>query len=415
MKNKHTTHPQRDPGDIHASPVDPSDPRLHRKRPSGRALKKGPVIGIAAALGGLLMLAVSVALQPRGGVKNAGDDARAASSGIVKVSDIVLGAPDNDDPLDVPENQFIPGENTRSAVVAPVISSESANNVKGQWQAADDDYQRALTASPFFDGSQDRSFAAGLGGKGEMDMLSSSLERIGSLSGGGIPGLGGELDQNGQEGKNAFMAGEGRARDIAADGALQDPASPYEVKAGAVIPVSLITGINSDLPGEIIGQVRENVYDTVTGNYLLIPQGSRLMARYDSMVAYGQKRALVCWNRLIMPDGSSLDLGCAPGVGLDGYAGFADKVDNHFDRLLGGVLLSSVLSVGATTSQGEWDDDEITASQLFAANIGQEINRAGQQITRKNLGIQPTIKVRPGYSVNVLVNRDLSLRPYVKN
>jgi len=411
---KNTTEPQRDPADIHASTVDPLDPRLHRKRPSGRALKKGPVIGIAAVLGGLLMLAVSLALQPRHVSEKSGGDTRSASAGVVKVSEIVLSAPDNDDPLKVADNQFMPGENIRSTVVAPAASYENAKNVKGQWDADDEEYQRALTASPFFDASQDRSLTAGLARKGEMDMLASSLDRIGKLSGAGIPGLGDELDQNGQQGKNAFMAGEGGARDIAANGELRDPVSPYEVKAGAVIPVSLITGINSDLPGEIIGQVRENVYDTVTGNHLLIPQGSRLMARYDSMVAYGQKRALVCWNRLIMPDGSSLDLGCAPGVGLDGYAGFADKVDNHFDRLLGGVLLSSVLSVGATTSQGEWDDDEITASQLFAANIGQEINRAGQQITRKNLGLQPTIKVRPGYSVNVLVNRDLTLRPYVK-
>lgn len=207
--------------------------------------------------------------------------------------------------------------------------------------------------------------------------------------------------------------GQTSGRTASVSGMMTPPASPYEVKAGAIIPVTLLTGINSDLPGDIIGQVRENVYDTVSGEYLLIPQGSRLMASYDSMVSYGQKRVLVCWNRLIRPDGSSVSLECMPGVDLEGYAGFHDRVDNHYDRLIGGVILSSVLSLGATTSQGEWNGyDDMNVAQMFAANAGGEISNAGDKVTSRNLDIQPTLKIRPGYSVNVLVHKDMIIPPY---
>ena len=183
--------------------------------------------------------------------------------------------------------------------------------------------------------------------------------------------------------------------------------SPYEVKAGTIIPAVLITGINSDLPGMITAQVREQVFDSTTGKYLLIPQGSKIIGTYNSNVSYGQNRALVVWSRLIFPNGSSINLGGMNGVDLAGYAGYSDKVDNHWKRLIGGVVLSSLL---AGTAQSNSTGNNFNSQ--FTNNVGNEINRVGQKITRKNLDIQPTIKIRPGFSINVMVNKDMILRPY---
>lgn len=402
--------------DPHASKVSPSDPRLKLPRKKGRSIRKGPVAGVAGLVAGLVLLAISFALMPeKDAVREAGDEAGAAGS--FTVPDMIRNAPDYDDPVEETFTGSVSGSETAEVeqFVEPPLSvrarSRPVERGEPQLSSEERELEQALVASPFFDGRDGAEQVMGRQQGGSAGLAGLDLGRLAEAS--QVPsGLFGEGDPNKQEHKNSFMAGEGGRRDEVRSGGLMEPASPYEIKAGSIIPVSLVTGINSDLPGEIIGQVRENVYDTVSGNYLLIPQGSRLIARYDSMVSYGQSRALVCWNRLIRPDGSSIDLGCAPGVGLDGYAGFEDKVDNHFDRLIGGVLLSSVLSVGATTSQGDWSGvDEMNTGQLFAANTGEEINRAGQQITRKNLNIQPTIKVRPGYSVNVLVNRDLTLEP----
>ena len=161
--------------------------------------------------------------------------------------------------------------------------------------------------------------------------------------------------------------------------------------------------------------VKENVYDTATGEYLLIPQGTRVIGKYDSMVSYGQQRVQVSWQRLVLPDGSSIVLENMPGVDLAGNAGYKDKTDNHFDRLVGGVILSSLLSVGATVSQGTYSSqDNMSTQQRMAANVGDEISSAGKQITRKNLDIQPTLQIRAGYSVNILVNKDMIVKrkPY---
>ena len=180
--------------------------------------------------------------------------------------------------------------------------------------------------------------------------------------------------------KNDFLTQTDRSDGYLPNQVVQ-PRSPYELKAGSIIPTVLVTGINSDLPGTILGQVRENVYDTVSGNYLLIPQGSKLLASYDSMVAYGQERVLVCWQRLIRPDGTSLSLDCQPGVDLGGYAGFADTVDNHWWRVLTGVALGSVLAAGVVVPQGNVSGYVPSIGQGMAANAAGAINQAGQQIT----------------------------------
>jgi len=215
-----------------------------------------------------------------------------------------------------------------------------------------------------------------------------------------------DSDQNRQATKQAFISGE--AGDIYNSHGLVLPRSPYQVMAGNLIPASLVTGLNSDLPGQIIGQVTENVYDTVTGQYLLIPQGSRLIGRYDSVIAFGQSRALVVWTRLILPNGNSVVLDNLPGSDGQGFAGLKDKVDKHTWQFIKGAALSSLLSIGSELASD--DGDRLTRA---LQNAGQDsANIAGQRIIDRNLNVQPTLKVRPGWRFNVIVSRDLILKPY---
>jgi len=177
--------------------------------------------------------------------------------------------------------------------------------------------------------------------------------------------------------------------------------------AGSVIAAALITGLNSDLPGQVVAQVTENVYDTVTGRFLLIPQGTRLIGKYDSHIAYGQERLLPIWTRLVMPDGSSIVLDNLPATDTQGYAGLEDGVDYHTWRLLKGVVLSSLLGISS----------ELAANNGIIVGLRDSVNNtaneAGQRILSKDLALQPTLTVRPGYPVRILVNRDIVLRPYV--
>lgn len=195
---------------------------------------------------------------------------------------------------------------------------------------------------------------------------------------------------------------------------LIPPLSRYEVKAGAVLPALLITGINSDLPGQLTAQIRENVYDTVTGNYLLIPQGTKLIGEYDSQIAFGQERVLVVWTRLIMPNGNSLSLEGMPGIDLSGYAGVTGRVNNHYGKLIAGVVLGSIIGAGAQVATGGQGAPNVPPSfeQLAVSGAAQNINQAGQAITQKNLNRQPTIEVSPGDKINVFVTKDMILKPY---
>jgi type IV secretion system protein TrbI len=219
-------------------------------------------------------------------------------------------------------------------------------------------------------------------------------------------------DPNLQARKNAFLD-EPRQRSDYLPTSLLPALSPYELKATTIIPATLITGINSDLPGPIIAQVRERVYDTVTGQHLLIPQGTRLLASYDSMVAWGQERVLMCWNRIIMPNGKSINIQCMPAADLAGQAGLTDEVDNHWDRLLAAVGLSTVLSLGTQAAAGDPSGYQPNLAQRAAGNAAGQINSAGQAVVARQINIQPTITVRPGFGVNVIVTKDMILEPYV--
>ncbi|MGN8006003.1 TrbI/VirB10 family protein [Acidovorax sp. 22279] len=217
--------------------------------------------------------------------------------------------------------------------------------------------------------------------------------------------------QNRQDAKEAFLAKAGDGATRNPDG-LQLPASPYQVMAGTIIPAALVTGINSDLPGQVIANVTEAVYDTATGKHLLIPQGSRLIGRYDSQVAFGQRRVLLVWTRLILPDTSSVALDRLPGIDPAGYAGLEDGVDWHWDRILAGAALSTLLGVGAELAgpESRTDGNRIVIATREGAQDA--VNQVGQEITKRNMSVQPTLKIRPGFPVRVMVSKDLVLRPY---
>jgi type IV secretory pathway VirB10-like protein len=217
--------------------------------------------------------------------------------------------------------------------------------------------------------------------------------------------------QNGQDRKLAFVNASVDRRTTSPD-RVAAPASTYVVQAGNVIPASLITGIRSDLPGQITAQVTENVYDSPTGSFLLIPQGTRLIGIYDSQVAFGQSRVLLVWTRLIMPNGRSIVLERQPGADTAGYAGLEDEVDNHWSALFKAALLSTLLGVGSELGAGSGTGNNGDIIQALRRGSSDSLNQTGQKVVQRNLNIQPTLTIRPGFPVRVIVNRDLVLEPY---
>jgi type IV secretion system protein TrbI len=216
-------------------------------------------------------------------------------------------------------------------------------------------------------------------------------------------------DQNGQAGKESFFN-----QDIADLGYLPNRVvaqmSPYELKRGSLIPATLVTGINSDLPGRITAQVSQNVYDSATGRHLLIPQGSKLFGRYDSKVAFGQNRVLVIWTDIIFPNGSTLQIGGMAGTDAAGYGGFSDRVDNHYLRTFGSAILVALIGAGTEmmipqdrNALGMENSAEDAARRSFAETFGQ----ISEQTVSRNLNVQPTLEIRAGYRFNVLVDRDI--------
>ncbi|WOO32567.1 TrbI/VirB10 family protein [Diaphorobacter limosus] len=216
--------------------------------------------------------------------------------------------------------------------------------------------------------------------------------------------------QNRQDQKEAFL--KGGSTETRNSGNLQMPSSPYQVMAGTVIAGALVTGIKSDLPGDVIATVTEPVYDTATGKFLLIPQGSRILGKYNSQVSYGQSRVQVVWNRIILPDTSSLKLDNLAGTDPAGYAGLEDGVDWHWDRVFAGAALTTLLGVGAELAAPQNRQDGNRVIIAGRDSLQDSVNQVGQEMTRRNMNIQPTLTERPGLPVRIIVNRDLVLRPY---
>ena len=201
------------------------------------------------------------------------------------------------------------------------------------------------------------------------------------------------------------------------DTEVEAPRSPYQLRAGFVVPATLISGINSDLPGQIIAQVSQHVYDSATGKHLLIPQGARLVGAYSSDVIYGQARVLVAWQRIVFPDGKALDIGAMPGADGAGYSGFHDRVNNHYFRIFASAFLMSGITAGISLSQEDSRDngrlERKRASEAFSEALGQQLGQVTVEMIRKNLNIAPTLEIRPGYRFNVIVTKDMTFsKPY---
>ncbi len=260
-------------------------------------------------------------------------------------------------------------------------------------------------AGVFFDVGNRQSLAGSVSAAGGLpNSLGSELLAL-AAQGAGAPGFAGAPDQNLQAEKIAFAADK-RDDDIYNPHDVETPVSPYQVMAGTLIPASLVTGLNSDLPGNVIAQVTQPVYDTVSGAHLLIPQGARLIGRYQSEVSFGQERALLIWDRIILPDGSSLQIS-EPAADAQGYAGVSDRTDHHWDRVFAAAGLATLLGIGSELGS---DDDDV--ERAIRRGFGDSVSEAGQRVVDRNLGIQPTIRIRTGWPVRVIVTRDLVLRPY---
>jgi len=380
--------------DLHAPKLSPDDPRLGLGRPRTRTLRTGPIAALMVCLSAAVMLAVALAFQTSQNKSKTAAEPSAAPAPPT-VPDTIRNAEQK------PSERSALKEAAKPEHIARATTADD-----GAWRAQRELDQKARGSSIFFEsagGSSDRE-SPELSPRAEVAASEAPAQSAAaSLS---------ALDPNLQDRKNAFLDGKGAGKGNYLEATIQHPRSPYEIQAGTILPAFLITAINSDLPGPVVAQVREQVYDSVSGQYLLVPQGSRLLAKYDSMVAWGQERVLVCWNRLILPNGDSMDLGCMPAADLQGAAGLSDGVDEHWWRILKGATVATLLSTGSAFAAGSTTSYNPTVGQVMARNASGEIGDVGQQLTRSDLMIQPTLTVRPGFSVNVIVTKDIILSPY---
>lgn len=247
---------------------------------------------------------------------------------------------------------------------------------------------------------------------GRPDAHASGVGSMDESAGGSGAGQPGGAMENHQRDKEAFLT-QAAAIEPYLSKPLLTPISKYELKAGSVIPGALVTAINTDLPGEVIGQVTENVYDSATGNYLLIPQGSRLLGKYQSLVTNGQNRALLVWRRLIYPNGQSIVLDAMPGTDQTGQAGLADKVDYHLDKLAKATALTTAIAYAGNLARNRQSGSSGNNGQdVVGDTVAQQANRIGEKVVDRELDVQPTITIRQGWPLRVLVNKDMVLAPY---
>jgi type IV secretion system protein TrbI len=299
-----------------------------------------------------------------------------------------------------------------NSVHVPAIAPISATQI----QAAQLAHEREQRRQALVDAAQAAPVMVRLNENGMPELAGKAQPAVGSLSSPPVSGTAGNAAQprasENQDERDAFpvsAAGASRDRIFAA---RQDDPSPYELHAGSIIPAVLLTGINANLPGTIVAQVRNDVFDSVTGRCLLIPRGTRLVGTYDNRIVQGQRRVLVAWTRLLYLDGSSVDLLGMPGTDQAGYAGFGAKVDEHLNKVFTSALLLSIIGAGAQLSQPQQSSSLYAApsvGQTIEGAFGQQIGNTSIQLTQRQLEIPPTLEVPPGYLFNVLVDRDIIL------
>ena len=387
--------------------------RLRPERPRVTRISRKVLIGLGAA-GSIAVFGATIwALQAnrRSGPSEElySTDNKTTADGLANLPRDYTGLPRNVPPLGPPlpgdlGRPIVAAQNAGQAVTVPTMPTAPAVDPEEQRRIQE---REAARLSKLFAGTSVREQAASLLRQPFADGQTGPAPSLEASD--GPPGAsGGDVRQNGQDRKLAFVNSATDKRTVSPD-RLQAPASPYVVQAGTLIAGALLTGIRSDLPGQITGQVTENVYDSPSGRFLLIPQGAKLIGTYDSQVTFGQSRVLLVWTRLIMPNGSSIVLERQQGADSRGYSGLEDEVDNHWGELFKAALLSTLLSVGSEAGTGGQQNDLISAIRQGASN---SISQTGSQIVGRQLNIQPTLTIRPGFPIRVIVNRDLVLAPY---
>lgn len=388
-------------GDI--PPVAPPDLRLRGERPRVTRLSRKVLVGLGAvsalAVAGALGYALQTGNKPQTGPELLSTQNRPSAEGLAGLPKDYTGLPRQAPPLGPP----LPGD-----LGKPILNAGAAPNTVIPGTTPDPETQRkfqeieAARVSRLFAQTAQQPQSTG--------QLIPNTSAGTTTTPAATPPVDAGSAQNMQDRKTAFLNAATDKRTVSPD-RLEAKASPYVVQAGTVIPAALITGIRSDLPGQVTAQITEAVWDSPSGKYLLIPQGAKLIGQYDSSVAFGQSRILLVWTRIIMPDGNSIVLERQPGADTGGYAGLEDEVDNHWGMLFKAAVLSTLLSVGAEAGTSQDENNLVQAIRSGASN---SISQTGQQIVQRQLNIQPTLTIRPGFPVRVIVTRDLVLAPYGK-
>jgi len=365
----------------------PAEMRLRPSRPPVTRLSRKVLLGLGIVAAAGIAAALFIALEPHG--QNAGTELyntsnRSTPEGLNSLPRDYTGLPKNVPRLGPPLPGDLGPPIANSGAPAPVIAS---NNGQQEEEAA-------LKSSLFVTTNFQQVAAA--------TVPTTSAPAA-------APAAGAAVTPTPRDGNLAFLNGAVDRRTVSPD-RVEAPAGHYVLQAGSVIPAALITGIRSDLPGEVTAQVTEDVYDSPTGRILLIPQGARLIGQYDAQVSFGQSRVLLAWTRLIMPSGRSIVLERQPAADTAGYAGLEDEVDNHWGMLFKAAILSTILSVGSEAGVSGNNGGSLAAA--IQQGMSQSFNQVGEQVVGRSLAIQPTLTIRPGFPVRVMVTRDLVLEPY---
>lgn len=387
--------------------LDPETLAIRARPPRAIRFKRGVIIAVAAAASVSIAAVTWIALKPSF-VRHMNAPEDISQPNARATSDALAGAPATYG--DVPRlGPPLPGDLGRPILEHERAVADSVNPASQQFeQAAAQERDRQLTQLKAARESGVLVQERQAGASAETAPVSAPASPSAPADAPKLA-LDATKDPNAQQRKADFVGALDPRGDVNPHTLTPAP-SPYTLSAGSVISASLITGLRSDLPGLVTAQVTENTYDSATGRTLLIPQGSRLIGSYDSVVAFGQSRALIVWQRIILPDGSSLRIDNVPATDPSGYAGLADKVDFHTWQLLKGIALSTMLGVSSQLALSGQSD----LVQAIRMSTQDNVSRAGDQITQRNLGIQPTITIRPGAPVRLVVHKDLVLAPWTK-
>jgi type IV secretory pathway VirB10-like protein len=394
--------PREEGGEVAPAPATAAEPmRLRGDAPRVTRLSRKALTGIGlvtfVGIGGALLYALQTHPSGKPAEELYSTDNRATADGLAALPHDYAGVPKLGPPLPGDLGRPILNAENRGQVVSTPNMPAPAPGPSAEEQKRLEELESART-SKLFSGAN-----APTGAGGNTQPNPPPAQTLANL--GLAPAAAATTAQDRQ---TAFLTADADRKTVSPD-RVQAPASANVLQAGAVIPAAMITGIRSDLPGQITAQVTQNVYDSPTGRILLVPQGTRIIGQYDNNVGFGQNRVLLAWNRLIFPNGRSIVLERQPGADSEGYAGLQDGVDHHWGELFKAALLSTILSVGSEAGYSGNESDIARALQQGASNSTSQI---GQQIVGRQLTIAPTLTIRPGFPVRVIVTHDLVLEPY---